>query len=180
MENKEDEFNLLKKAFELSGEELKEIYNLLTPLEQTILSVLLIERSALSVKVIRNKIIDYLIEFFKSPFRTIKNRKYYYFFRFLDIPYELQSQIMSELKEKLENTKTPSERRKIAEKIFKKHGIVEIPSFQTIEKILIELVASGLVIRRKPIIATKTKFVYAVNPKLLKELDKDVYEELEK
>jgi type III secretion system FlhB-like substrate exporter len=181
----EQELSLLKKALELSGEELLKVYNLLTPVEQAILKVLIVEKTALSAKEIRNKLIDYLITYFEYVY-TLANYKSYsvtpkfdliqsLFFEELEenIPEDTAKKIAEELISKLKNIESSTEKRAIAEKIIKNYKIAEIPSFQTIEKILTELVASGLVIRRKPIYSSKVKFVYAINPNLLNKINFD-------
>jgi len=152
----------LKKAFELSGKELKKMYNLLTDVEQAILNVLIKEKKALSVKEIRNLLIDDFYNFIVNSVPT----KYV----------ELTPSILSSLDRKKQvefkslKSLNPTQRRVEAQKLLKNYGIAEIPSFQTIEKILNELVAAGLVIKRVPLLSRKTKAVYAANPNLIDEL----------
>jgi len=170
-----NEINLLKKAWEISGEELEEIYNLLTDVEQTILNVLIKEKRAIPVKEIRGLLIDDITQYILGKYEklpagfVVESDKSPTLRYFRENPL-LDMSITVELWKELQRIpkSPPTKRRSEAEKILKKYHIAEIPSFQTIEKILNELVAAGLVIKRTPIMATKTKAVYAANPKLLK------------
>jgi len=178
--DQENEVSLLKKAWEISGEDLEEIYNLLTDVEQTILNVLIKERRAMPVKEIRGLLIDDITQYILGKFKEIdvissklalgsiklKPATLKYFRENPSLDMSITRELWEELRKIPKSP--PTKRRSEAEKILKKHHIAEIPSFQTIEKILNELAAAGLVIKRTPIMATKIKAVYAANPKLLK------------
>ncbi len=78
--------------------------------------------------------------------------------------------LFKELEEHMEKeglspyTITEADKRKVAS-LLKKIGIVSIPAYSTIERILNELEASGLVISRQ---GTGGKKLYAINPLILK------------
>jgi len=89
---------------------------------------------------------------------------------YVDSP-EIFAEIYEKLKEMeiLKNGKMlERDKRKVAE-LLKKHRIANIPAYSTIERILTELEAAGLVISRLDS-GGKGKKLYAINPKILKFL----------
>ncbi|ADB58662.1 hypothetical protein [Archaeoglobus profundus] len=90
---------------------------------------------------------------------------------FEDIP-ELFIKVYEELKQRkiLKNGKILERDKRVVAELINKHGIARIPSYKTIERILTELEAGGLVVSR-PDSGGRGKKLYAINPKLLKKLE---------
>jgi len=90
---------------------------------------------------------------------------------FEDLP-EQFTKIYEELKRReiLKNKKILERDKRIVAELINKYGIAKIPSYKTIERILIELEAGGFVISRLDS-GGRGKKLYAINPKLLKKVE---------
>ena len=100
-----------------------------------------------------------------------KPKMEYWVGEFEDVP-ELFIKVYKELREKniLKNGKILERNKRIVAELINKYGIARIPSYKTIERILIELEAGGFVVSR-PDSGGKGKKLYAINPKLLKKME---------
>jgi len=116
---------------------------------------------------------DIRIEWIQEKIKDLKRSKpdmRYWEKDYDDIP-ENFAKIYEKLREEgiLKNGKIlERDKRKVAD-LLRKYGIANIPAYSTIERILTELEAAGLVISRLDS-GGKGKKLYAINPKILKFL----------
>lgn len=164
---------------------LNELQVLMTPLERTILKVLMEKRTPLTVNEIKNILIadfqrilkHYDIEYLADPKRPGEPKIEYKKPGKTPEPlywegdYEFSPNTFSELgfelrkMEKAQNLPKYKVRTKIAG-LLKKYGIVDIPSFNSINKILFEFEAQGLILSRDEVVG-RGKKLYVINPKLI-------------
>ncbi|RLI76204.1 hypothetical protein DRO97_01370 [Archaeoglobales archaeon] len=177
---------VFEKYIELLEKEISdvsEIETLLTGVEKTILNVLKKKKRAMNVNEIRNTIIDDFMNLMKYYVRSRDRLKPvgldYYSDKpvlqfwdgdYNDIP-DLFISIYNELKDMgiLKNYNVLERDKKKVASLLKKYGIANIPTNSTIERVLREFEASGLVISRSDT-GGKGKKLYALNPKILRFL----------
>jgi len=158
----------LKKTEERTN--LDELLVLLTPVERAILKILSMEAEPLTISDIRNKLIDDVMDKILSPTVNVYQAKnkiqppLQFKIRIQPSEQDVFDKIRAEIKKVQPRYK---KRQKTAE-LLRKYNILEIPAHQTIEKILNELIAAGLVLSREAIIGKKK--LYVIDPKVLGEV----------
>lgn len=167
-----------------SGEiQLEDVLVALSPEEKSIINVLIEKKAALNLNAIRNILIDDfigLIMHYRKIYgwqilnkngeeKTKKPKLSFWEGDFNDDP-DLFNRAYEILKQEgvIKNSGKILDRDKErVAKVLKDLGIVEIPTRPTIQKILDEFVAAGLVLKR-PDSRSKGKMLYFINPQILK------------
>jgi len=175
----------IDKMLEENKIDVKELYILLTPTERSILKILVDKKRPMTVNDIRNAMID--------DFRALVN--YYGYgspkdkleitpgtkvvcdcgysnppkLKYWEGEYEKNPEKFKQIYYETRNISQMSEKRKHIARLLKKYGLAEIPAFATIEKILHEFVAMGLVLSREEIVG-RGKKLYVINPRIIDKL----------
>jgi|GEM_PF-4697521 hypothetical protein len=185
----------IDKLLEKSEIDVDELYILLTPLERTILKTLASEKRPLTVNEIRNLLIEdfervieswnpnlFVIEESLEELdpdiielgarrRVKKLGPDFSKLRFWEGRYDLDLKTLELIKEEISEIKPRYKKiRKLGE-LLKKHSVADIPAFATIEKVLNEFAAMGLVLSRNEVVG-RGKKLYVINPRILDKLTK--------
>lgn len=163
------------KALELPP---KVFLNQLTPLEKSVLNVLIVEEQALTVNAIRNRFIDEIWTTAVTTNPTTRKK-----LKIEAPPYTPEcwtggveayhidgKKLYDTVMQHIKNRTPPQKRFNESKKVIRELNIASPPDQKTIHSILVELEAMGVVVSREEI-GRKGKKAYYVNPAFLKELE---------
>ncbi|WP_456469373.1 hypothetical protein [Archaeoglobus sp.] len=159
----------IEKMLQTKKIDVEELLILLTPAERAVLKILAIEAKPLTISDVRNMIIDDIMEKILSPtILASPSENITLKLRWWPEVLNVEKSILVDIHAQIKNVQPKYKKRIKAVELLRKHNIIEIPAHQTIEKILNEFVAMGLVLSRQEIVGRKK--LYVINPKVLKEV----------